>query len=289
MVSPGAAALLSLSSSPKEPHVGEEWCNERADQVEPPPIGFPGCRLCPWRTRARPDVCLACLLASPGQPNVDAAVPRCSACGALKERSRCPTLWCRRGDRAWSVVFSVGAHRGGLQRAIVRYKYGGERWWAGVFGRLLAGFLEARAPWVEDFDLLVPMPAYAGPGARRPWDPVGEMVAVTAGLLGPLWPVAWGAVVKRTETAPMSNTSRPSRQRRAAGELRRALAVPDRTTVDGARILVVDDVLAEGSTLREVAAALKAAGAREVAGLVLARPEWQPSRPRAGPVQPDLG
>jgi predicted amidophosphoribosyltransferase len=266
--------------------MGEERWIDGGDQVEPRPIGFPGCRLCPWRSRARPDVCLACLTASPGQPPPESDLARCSACGAIKEGGRCPTLWCRRPDRAWSVVLAVGAHRGGLQRAIVRYKYGGERWWAGVFGRLLAGYLDARAPWVEDFDLLVPMPAYAGPGARRSWDPVGEMVAVGASLLGPLWPVAWGAVVKHRETAPMSNTSRPARQRRAAGELRRALAVPDAGAVAGARILVVDDVLAEGSTLREVAAALRAAGAREVAGLVLARPEW---RPGAGVSHPDLG
>jgi predicted amidophosphoribosyltransferase len=172
------------------------------------------------------------------------------------------------------VVFGVGVHTAGLQRAIVRYKYGGERWWAGVFGRVLAGYLDRWAPWFDDFDLLVAMPSYHGPGARRTWDPVGEVVAATSSLQGPLWPVAWGAVVKRAETRPMSGASRPVRQRRAASELRRALVVPRPAEVAGARVLVVDDVLAEGSTLREVALALRGAGAREVAGLVLARPEW---------------
>jgi predicted amidophosphoribosyltransferase len=240
----------------------------------PRPIGFPGCRLCPYRRLQRPDVCLACLERSPGQ-DTRIEARRCASCGGRKSRAAsCPTKWCVRPDRGWSVVFGVGVHTAGLQRAIVRYKYGGERWWAGVFGRLLAGYLDRWAPWFDDFDLLVAMPAYQGPGARRGWDPVREVVAETASLTGPLWPVAWGAVVKRGETTAMSGASWPVRQRRAASELRQVLVVPRPTDVAGARILVIDDVLAEGSTLREVARCLRGAGAREVAGLVLARPEW---------------
>jgi predicted amidophosphoribosyltransferase len=241
----------------------------------PRPIGFPGCRLCPYRQLQRADVCLVCLESSRGQrPETEAR--RCASCGGWRRSGGpCPTRWCARADRGWSVVFGVGVHAAGLQRAILRYKYGAERWWAGVFGRLLAGYLDRFAPWFDDFDLIVPMPTYQGPGARRSWDPVGDVVAATSALLGPLWPVAWGAVVKQTETAPMTGATRPVRQRRAASELRRAMTVPRPSEIAGARVLVIDDVLAEGSTLREVAVALRQAGAREVAGLVLARAEWK--------------
>jgi predicted amidophosphoribosyltransferase len=70
---------------------------------------------------------------------------------------------------------------------------------------------------------------------------------------------------------------RPSEARRAiaSGKLRQALYVPSPGFVAGARILVIDDVLTEGSTLREVARVLRRAGALEVAGLVLARPPWR--------------
>jgi predicted amidophosphoribosyltransferase len=173
------------------------------------------------------------------------------------------------------VVFGVGTHVAGLQRAVLRYKYGGERWWAGVFARVLVGYLDRWSPWFDDFDLLVAMPAYQGPGARRAWDPVADIVAEMSKLTGSMWPVGRGIVDKRRETAPMSGASRGIRQRQAATELRDALAVPDPAAIRGARLLVVDDVLAEGSTLREVARVLRGAGAREVAGLVLARPEWR--------------
>ena len=62
----------------------------------------------------------------------------------------------------------------------------------------------------------------------------------------------------------------------AEGSLRRALRVVAPRQVAGARILVVDDVFTEGSTLREVARTLLMVGAEEVAGLVLARQPWTP-------------
>jgi predicted amidophosphoribosyltransferase len=62
----------------------------------------------------------------------------------------------------------------------------------------------------------------------------------------------------------------------AEGPLRRALRVVAPGQVAGARIVVVDDVFTEGSTMREVARALLLAGADEVAGLVLARQPWMP-------------
>ncbi len=52
---------------------------------------------------------------------------------------------------------------------------------------------------------------------------------------------------------------------------------PDAAALAGRRVLVIDDVFTEGSTLREVARAMVRAGADEVAGLALARQPWQSS------------
>jgi len=193
----------------------------------------------------------------------------------------CPNRWCERADRAFSVVFALGVHDGALRHAILRYKYQRELWWADVFARSLAHYLRAHATWFEEFDLIVPTPAYTGPQARRSWDPVGEIVTRLR-QVAPLWEIAPGAVVKQGETPPMQGQPWLERQSIASGPLRRSLAVPDPARVANGRILVVDDVLTEGSTLREVARSLRQAGALEVAGLVLARPGWR-DVPRPGP------
>jgi predicted amidophosphoribosyltransferase len=177
-----------------------------------------------------------------------------------------------------------------MRHAIVRFKYRREQWWADVFARLMAELLTREAPWFEEFDLLVPTPSYLGPGARRRWDPVGEIVARLASLVAPAWEVGAGVVVKRHETPAMQGRPWSARQAIAQGPLRDALVVTAPRLVAGARLLVVDDVMTGGSTLREVARALRAAGAAEVAGLVLARPPWHsPGSPSWRPSPGDRG
>jgi predicted amidophosphoribosyltransferase len=207
----------------------------------------------------------------------------CPVCGqSLPGQGPCPNWWCRRPDRAFSVVFAVGVHEGALRHAVLRYKYRRELWWAGVFARLFADHLRKNATWFEEFDLLIPTPSYIGPRARRNWDPIGEIAVRLRPLVEPFWDSAIGAVSKRAETPPMQGRAWADRQSIAAGPLRRSLVVADPDRVRGARLLVLDDVLTEGSTLREVARVLRRAGAREVAGLVLARPAWRDGRAHPG-------
>jgi predicted amidophosphoribosyltransferase len=139
---------------------------------------------------------------------------------------------------------------------------------------MIAGYLEDNATWFEEFHLLGAVPSYTGPGARRSWDPVGHILESVGALAGGGWRVEPRLVTKTVETPAMQGLDWASRQAVAAGPLRDALAVPAPALVSGARVLVLDDVMTEGSTLREVARSLRLAGAQEVAGLVLARPTW---------------
>lgn len=208
----------------------------------------------------------------------------CPVCGqALGPARVCPNRWCRRPDRGFSVVFSVGVHRGPLRAAITRYKYRGDQALAGGFAAAVASYLHAHLPWFEEFDLITAVPAYTGPGARRSWDPVGTILAALPGRLGGGWGVAAGAIVKVRETPGLTGRSWVDRQELASRELRRSLAVPDPGLVEGRQVLVFDDVLTEGSTLREVSRALRRAGATDVAGLVLARPPWSHRPPALSP------
>jgi len=101
---------------------------------------------------------------------------------------------------------------------------------------------------------------------------------VLAGLaqrLGSSWEVLPGLVTKSRETPAMQGRSSAERRRLAAGPLRGSLRPGPGTSVRGARIVLVDDVFTEGSTLNEVARVLVGEGASEVAGLVLARACWR--------------
>lgn len=200
---------------------------------------------------------------------------RCPVCGqVLAERGRCPNRWCRRPARGFSVAFAVGLYQGALRRAIGRYKYRGQSHLATVFAGMLASYVEANPVWFEDFDVITAVPAYTGPGARRDWDPVGCVLTQLRSRLGPLWTVEPGLLVKCRETDGMAGLGWAQRQEVARNQLRGAIRVAGGVRVEGARVLVLDDVLTEGSTLHEVAAILRRAGATEVAGLVLARPVW---------------
>lgn len=206
----------------------------------------------------------------------------CDGAGGAAVSLSCPNRWCRRSDRGFSVVFSVGAYRDGLRRAITRYKYHRQVGLAGALAGSLARHVESNPTWYEDFDLVTAVPTYHGPGARRDWDPLAEILESLSSRLGPRWDVVADVVSKSFETPGMAGLSWADRQALASGPLRRALKVPDAAAVESARVLVVDDVFTDGSTLREVALALLAAGAAEVAGLVIARREWSAVRPHAG-------
>jgi predicted amidophosphoribosyltransferase len=186
----------------------------------------------------------------------------------------CRNHWCQRADRYFSSVWSLAPLAGPWRWAVWRFKYRGEKGWAAVFARLLVGFLDDRMPWFDSYDVLVPMPSCAGTGARRPWDHVGAIASAMGPLCGDRWPIRSGAVGKVSETPAFAGLSLAQRRACAESSLRRSLRVQEPDTVAGARILVLDDVFTEGSTLREVARALRRAGAIEVAGLVIARQPW---------------
>lgn len=196
-------------------------------------------------------------------------------CGQISTGGRgCPNRWCRRADRGFSVAFSVGVYQGALRRAIGRFKYQGQVDLAPVFGDMVASYLTAHPTWFEDFDVITAVPSYTGAGARRTWDPIGSVLARVSDRLPACWEVEPGLLVKTRETAGMAGLGWAERQAVARDQLRPALRVAEGRLVDGARVLVLDDVLTDGSTLREVARVLLRAGATEVAGLVLARPAW---------------
>lgn len=118
-----------------------------------------------------------------------------------------------------------------------------------------------------DVDLVVPVPLAPARLRERGCNQAWELARRVAAHLGVRAEV--GLVVRIRETAHQLDLPHEAR----AGNVRGAFAVEParRAEVRGRRIAVVDDVMTTGSTLGEIAAVLKQAGASDVRAWVFAR------------------
>lgn len=157
----------------------------------------------------------------------------------------------------------LAPYTGTTRAALHALKYDGVRSLADPLGILLA-LRWARAG--RGGDLLVPVPLHAHRLHRRGYDQA-ELLASAAGrrLALPMLP----ALRRGEATAAQHALGRGAR----ATNVSHAFAVaPSATlTIDGAWIVLVDDIMTTGATLAACAAALLMHGAREVSALVVAR------------------
>jgi predicted amidophosphoribosyltransferase len=248
--------------------------------LDPPPAGFGKCGRCAYRDVSRAvrasggaepwAVCYACA----SREMEKLASDRCDICGQELVDSKCPNYVCEWPSRGFSWVRPIAKRTGTLERAINRYKYQGATGWAMIFGRVLLGFLDAHEAEFRSFDLIVPSPTFTGEGGR-PFDHTWEVLSAASIESFGAWPFTSGVIIKTAATTPFVGKTWRQRRDIAEGELREALEVPDASMARGKRALVYDDVFTDGFTIREVARALRRAGAIEVCEVVLAR---QPRR-----------
>jgi ComF family protein len=198
------------------------------------------------------------------------APERCAGCDAPVRRLRafCPVCAATAlppppSPLPWDTV-AVGAYGGALSGAIHRLKYEGRRDLARPLGDLLAG-AAARL----EVDVVIPVPLAPGRLVERGYNQAGLLAAQVAGRRGwRHWPVG---LRRRVETGAQARRGAEERgvALRGAFEPARSLA--------GCRVLLVDDVLTTGATLREAAGAIEQAGACVAAVAVVAVVErWSP-------------
>jgi ComF family protein len=115
-------------------------------------------------------------------------------------------------------------------------------------------------------DFIVPIPLHRSRERERGFnqsDLIARVVARASRI-----PIERKLITRTKQTrrhrAGMDNMDR-------AKSVERAFAVPDPKAVNGAAILLVDDIFTTGSTLSEAAKSLLEAGAREVKALTIAR------------------
>lgn len=195
-----------------------------------------------------PPVCLGCrrLLRS------DLSLPLCTACA--REQAPLPPT-----DRVLAGVEALHAYDGPLARAVAALKYSGEVELAGPLGRLLARADALQRPW----DLVAPVPMHPWRAVLRGYNHAA-LLARSAARHARL-PLAPRLLRRLRAAPPQAGLDAAARRRNLDG------AIGVRRPVAGRRVLVVDDVTTTGATLGACLAALREAGAVEVAGLALLR------------------
>ena len=245
-------------------------------RLDPQPAGFGQCGVCPYRDVGSAAVCFACasqrMQALPAQ--------RCMTCDqALPASGTCSNYWCRRpaSERHFQFIYAIAMRSGYLESAINAYKYSQRKGWASIFGRVLVGYLDDMDDAFTTYDLIVASPTYTAPRARRSWDHIGLILDRAHVEAAGRWPFDLGptrAIVKVRDTPSLVGKRLVERRTIAEHDIRGSLHIPNPAAIRGRSVLVFDDVFTDGSTLREVARALRRSGAEMVAGIVLARQPW---------------
>ena len=225
------------------------WCGGSQDSAPVP--GTPAAPLCdPCRLQLAP-----------------AAGNSCGRCGApvgpyLDAASGC--IHCRSERFAFTRAVCVAAYDGALRRAVLRAKRGdGRRVAAALAGLLLDRVRDDYSG--AEIDRIVAVPHHLVTRVVRRHNPADTIAGVLADGLKVRHDRHRLAKVRRTPP----QTSVTATDRRA--NLRGAFAVRGRGSLQGRRVLLVDDVLTTGATAHEAAKALRQSGAAEVFVAVIAR------------------
>ena len=152
-----------------------------------------------------------------------------------------------------------------IARALVgRLKYGDRPEFARFCARLMR---QAGAELLGPGGVLVPVPLHRRRQLSRRYNQAGELARALSRLTG--LPVDAGLVTRRRPTRQQVGLSGAARRRNVAGAFAAHPELAGRLA--GRRIVLVDDVVTTGATVRAITHALKAAGAESVDVLSFAR------------------
>lgn len=167
---------------------------------------------------------------------------------------------CRDGQVNFDATYSFGSYEGALRNLIHLYKYSK----VDSLSEPLAALLIRALPLDARFEVVLPMPMHW----RKKWDRGFNQSELLAQVVAARYGLKPATNLRRSRyTKPQASLSEAERQI----NLKNSFHVRRPEQIWGKRILLVDDVMTTGATLREAAGVLKAVGVRSVAALTLAR------------------
>ena len=184
--------------------------------------------------------------------------PSCANCGRLDfsfcagcrgELERAPVVVSRRRVDVLDEVWATGRHGDVLRMAVQAFKYQGVRELTEPLAHRLIKALRA-ANW--PLDALVPVPLFADREAERGYNQsalLSQIVELETGICS-----RDDLLLRARDTSQQALLSQDERLQNVKG------AFEATANVRGLSILLIDDVITSGSTLRECAIALRAQG-----------------------------
>ena len=168
----------------------------------------------------------------------------------------------------FDATYSFGAYEGPLRHLIHLFKYGKVETLAGPLGTMIVQAL----PLDARFDMVLAMPMHW----RKQWSRGFNQAELLARRVAVRYGLRPANNLRRSRyTKAQASLSEAERQK----NLKNSFVVYQPEQVWGKRVLLVDDVMTTGATLREAAGVLKAAGVKCVSALTLGRVDRAPMDP----------
>ena len=201
--------------------------------------------------------------------------PKCAFCGKVLGAG--DDAWCSRCTESLPFTLAGGRQGGNyfdfcvsplyytdaVRKSMLRYKFKGMSAYASVYGKILAACI-CENPDIE-YDVISWVPLSGKRKKARGYDQAMLLALATALELGE---AAVGTLEKLRDVRAQSELyGLDERSANISG----AYEVPDRESVEGKRVLLIDDIITTGSTLSECARVLLEAGAIRVVCASLAR------------------
>ena len=189
--------------------------------------------------------------------------PICARCGHPRPIEAC--FRCEALSPAFVRARACGLYDDDLREAIHLFKFRNRPMLANSLGHLMSDYARGHSKELGDlrFDAIIPIPMYRARERVRGYNQSTRLATVVGSDLG--IPVHNRLLSRDRPTPPQVGLNLDDRLKNLAHAF---TAKAELAT--GKRFLLIDDVSTTGSTFREAAAALKAAGARAVYCLALA-------------------
>lgn len=194
--------------------------------------------------------------------------PACRCCGiptVSRQTTHCES--CTEDAPPFARILYYGIYEGALKEAVHLLKFGGLRRLSGPLGSLLAAAYDA--PFIPSegdercVEGIIPVPLSPARLREREFNQTALLSSTLSKRLG--IPLFLDVLAKSREVPPQTEV----RGRERLKNIKNAFTVTGDVT--GKRVLLVDDVITTGATVRECAKVLRKSGAESVTVVALAR------------------